>query len=206
MAVQLPTLGRSRVGIALTQYNQPPRRKIHRISIDKIIRWRVVASTTPIWLLFDRGPYVGLILAVITTFFLIAVGIPLIIAFTWRHNSDAHEQSEHALRFHDVVGLRVHNPHRHAERQGSGDPNSVADRGSFHRHDGFRPGAALRLAKYRLTKHRLYRRSILICLQPAKIDDSQSAEFRLDPSRHRRCIGTKGRSKRSIIENLKSSR
>jgi len=84
----------------LTPQNQAPQEKLHPIVYRLMVglaAWIVLS----IWLLFDRGSYVGLILAVITTFFLIAVGIPLIIAFTWRHNSDARERSEHAIRFHE---------------------------------------------------------------------------------------------------------
>lgn len=84
----------------LAQYNQPPQEKLHPIiyrSIIGLAAWLVLS----IWLLFDRGAYVGLTLAVITAFFFIAVGIPVIIAFTWRHNSGIRESSEHALRFRD---------------------------------------------------------------------------------------------------------
>ena len=84
----------------LTRHNQAPKEKLHPIIYRLIIglaAWLVLS----IWLLFDRGSYVVLILAVITTFFFIAVGVPLIIAFTWWHNSGAREQSEHAIRFRE---------------------------------------------------------------------------------------------------------
>jgi hypothetical protein len=45
-----------------------------------------------VWLLFSRGSYEGLTLAVITLFFAVLVGIPLLLWLTWRHNAAPHEQ------------------------------------------------------------------------------------------------------------------
>ena len=41
-----------------------------------------------IWLLFDSGAYVGLILTMIAAFFVIMVGIPTLIWLSWRHNTE----------------------------------------------------------------------------------------------------------------------
>lgn len=46
--------------------------------------WLVVSA----WALFSRGTYEGLTLSVITLFFLVLVGIPLILWLTWRHNTE----------------------------------------------------------------------------------------------------------------------
>jgi hypothetical protein len=46
-----------------------------------------------VWLLFSRGSYEGLTLAVITLFFSVLVGIPLILWLTWRRNAAPHEQN-----------------------------------------------------------------------------------------------------------------
>jgi hypothetical protein len=84
----------------LTRPKPAPNDKLHPIVYRLIIglaAWLVLS----IWLLFDRGSYVVLILAVITTFFFIAVGVPLMIAFTWWHNSGAREPSAHAIRFRE---------------------------------------------------------------------------------------------------------
>src|SRR5262245_57821554 len=45
--------------------------------------WFVVS----IWLLFSRGNYEGLTLSIITLFFIVLVGIPLLLWLTWRHNT-----------------------------------------------------------------------------------------------------------------------
>jgi hypothetical protein len=47
-----------------------------------------------IWVFFDRGAYFGLTLAMITVFFVIAVGIPVLIWKTWQHNAPADETRE----------------------------------------------------------------------------------------------------------------
>jgi len=55
--------------------------------------WLVLSA----WAFFNRSPYVGLILAVVTLFFVIAVGIPLLIGKTWQHNappSETHPPTE----------------------------------------------------------------------------------------------------------------
>ena len=50
-----------------------------------------------IWLLFSRGNYEGLTLSVITLFFIVLVGIPLLLWLTWRHNTP--EQNGNAAPF-----------------------------------------------------------------------------------------------------------
>ena len=59
-------------------------------SIVALTVWLVLS----VWLFFDRGAYVGLTLAMITVFFVIAVGIPLLIWKTWQHNAPAEETRE----------------------------------------------------------------------------------------------------------------
>jgi hypothetical protein len=46
-----------------------------------------------IWALFDRGSYVGLTLGIITLFFLVIVGIPVLLWLTWRRNTPSDEQN-----------------------------------------------------------------------------------------------------------------
>ena len=46
-----------------------------------------------IWFLFGGGTYVGLILAMITVFFVILVAIPSLIWLTWRRNSEPDAQN-----------------------------------------------------------------------------------------------------------------
>lgn len=82
----------------LSRHDQAPQEKLHPILYRLIIGlavWLVVS----IWLLFDRGSYVGLNLAMITMFFVVVVGIPVIIAFTWWRNSGVRERGEYAMSF-----------------------------------------------------------------------------------------------------------
>jgi len=59
-------------------------------SMIALTAWLVLS----IWVFFDRGAYVGLTLVMITVFFVIAVGIPLLIWKTWQHNAPADETRE----------------------------------------------------------------------------------------------------------------
>ena len=47
-----------------------------------------------VWVFFNSGPYIGLTLAMITVFFVIIVGIPLLIWKTWQHNAPPEETRE----------------------------------------------------------------------------------------------------------------
>jgi len=53
-------------------------------SIVGLTIWLVLS----VWALFSRGVYVGLTLSVITLFFVVLVGIPVILWLTWRHNTE----------------------------------------------------------------------------------------------------------------------
>jgi len=73
-----------------TRHNVPVHDELHPLIYRSIIGltiWLVVS----IWALFNRGSYVGLTLGIITLFFLVIVGIPLLLWLTWRRNmpSDA---------------------------------------------------------------------------------------------------------------------
>jgi Mn2+/Fe2+ NRAMP family transporter len=54
-----------------------------------------------VWVLFSRGTYEGLTLSVITLFFLILVGIPVLLWLTWRRNTDPKGQHGFVAPFHD---------------------------------------------------------------------------------------------------------
>jgi len=65
---------------------QPSNDELHPLvyrSIIALTLWLVLSA----WALFSRGTYEGLTLSVITLFFLVLVGIPLILWLTWRHNT-----------------------------------------------------------------------------------------------------------------------
>ena len=53
-----------------------------------------------IWFFFGDGANVGLILAMITVFFIIVTGIQTLIWLSWRHNAPSAAEA-HAERYHD---------------------------------------------------------------------------------------------------------
>jgi amino acid transporter len=59
-----------------------------------LIAWLVLS----VWVLFGSGAYVGLILTMITVFFVIVTGIPTLIWLSWRHNTNPEAQG-HAESF-----------------------------------------------------------------------------------------------------------
>jgi hypothetical protein len=54
-----------------------------------------------VWVLFSRGSYEGLTLSVITLFFTVLVGIPILLWLTWRRNAAPYEQSRIPAPFHE---------------------------------------------------------------------------------------------------------
>jgi len=56
-------------------------------SVYRTIIALTVSLVLSAWTFFNRGAYAELILAVVTLFFAIAVGIPLLIGKTWQHNA-----------------------------------------------------------------------------------------------------------------------
>ena len=75
-----------------------PNDELHPLIYQSIVGltiWLVLS----IWALFSRGAYVGLILAVITLFFLVAVGIPALIWLTWRRNAGLNAQHDYVPSF-----------------------------------------------------------------------------------------------------------
>lgn len=52
-----------------------------------------------VWLLFSRGEYEGVTLSVITLFFAILIGIPLLLWLSWRRNTDPNEQHGYIAPF-----------------------------------------------------------------------------------------------------------
>ncbi|HET9716347.1 MAG TPA: hypothetical protein VFP60_09210 [Pseudolabrys sp.] len=54
-----------------------------------------------VWALFSRGTYAGVTVIVVTLFFLVAVGIPVLIWLTWRRNSEPDVQRADATPFRE---------------------------------------------------------------------------------------------------------
>ena len=80
--------------------NAPVHDELHPLVYRTLVGLTVwlVAS---IWLLFDRGTYVGLNLAVITVFFVILAAIPLLLALIWRRNRASDERGPERQGFRD---------------------------------------------------------------------------------------------------------
>jgi hypothetical protein len=51
------------------------------------------------WALFSRGAYEGVTLSVITLFFIVLVGIPVILWLTWQRNTDLNEQHDNVAPY-----------------------------------------------------------------------------------------------------------
>jgi hypothetical protein len=56
-----------------------------------------------VWMLFSRGEYEDLTLSVITLFFVILIGIPVLLWLTWRHNISANERHNYVAPFGEWV-------------------------------------------------------------------------------------------------------
>ena len=71
---------------------------IYRFIVGLTI-WLVLS----VWVLFGRGAYEGLTLSVITLFFVILIGIPVLLWLTWRRNIDPNEQHNHSAPFSEWI-------------------------------------------------------------------------------------------------------
>jgi hypothetical protein len=54
-----------------------------------------------VWALFSRGAYEGVTLSVITLFFVVLVGIPVVLWLTWRRNTDPNEQHDNVAPYRE---------------------------------------------------------------------------------------------------------
>lgn len=80
--------------------NVPRRGGLHPL-VYKTIMGLTIWLVLSVWLLFDRGQYVSLNLAIITAFFLVLVGIPVMLWLTWRREASETEWDGAANRFRD---------------------------------------------------------------------------------------------------------
>jgi hypothetical protein len=82
------------------RHNRPTHDELHPFVYRAIIGltiWLILS----VWMLFSRGAYESLTLSVITLFFLVLVGIPLLLWRIWQRNSDPSEQHGHDAPFRD---------------------------------------------------------------------------------------------------------
>lgn len=118
---------------------QPPvhdelRPLVYRTLVGLTI-WLVVS----IWLLFDRGHYVRPNLAVITAFFLIVVGVPLLLSLTSRRNCTGAERATELQKFREWAACEFSTWTGSLSGPRGRDADPVADRRGRHRHDNLRP-------------------------------------------------------------------
>ncbi len=79
------------------RHNRPLHEELHPLVYRAMVGltiWLVLS----IWVFFDSRAYVGLMLAMITVFFLIIVGIPTLIWLTWRRNTPTPDESAESIR------------------------------------------------------------------------------------------------------------
>jgi hypothetical protein len=72
------------------RHNRPTNDELHPLvyrSILGLTIWLVLSA----WVLFSRGEYEGLTLSIITLFFVILTGIPVLLWLTWRRNARPNE-------------------------------------------------------------------------------------------------------------------
>jgi hypothetical protein len=101
----------------LVAHNKPVFEHLHRriyTAAIGLVAWYALAA----WLLFDRKDDIGLPLAMVSVFLLVAVLLPLALAFVWKRHPLPHQQHPHQLSFHDwsvgdfaVWGARLHGTH-----------------------------------------------------------------------------------------------
>jgi hypothetical protein len=75
------------------RHNRPTDDELHPRVYEAMIGLTIWLLLS-IWFLFDRGAYLGLILAMITVLFLIISGIPTLIWLTWRRNAKTAENRD----------------------------------------------------------------------------------------------------------------
>ena len=123
------------------RYNRPANDELHPWIYRAIVGltiWLVLS----VWALFSRGAYEGLTLSVITLFFVILVGIPVILWLTWREISIPPNNMGISRRSTGVPVVR--NLDRRRQRPRSIDANPAADRSRRLRHDNLRPDVPVR--------------------------------------------------------------
>ncbi len=84
------------------RHNRPTNDELHPFVYQSLIAltlWLVLS----VWVFFDRGGYVGLALAVVTLFFLIAVGIPVVLWLAWRRSCAPSDRTQTGERFDEWV-------------------------------------------------------------------------------------------------------
>ena len=80
------------------QHDRQTNDELHPViyrSLVGLTIWLVLS----VWVLFTRGEYEGLNLSIITVFFLVLIGIPVLLWVTWRRNIHANERHGFTLPF-----------------------------------------------------------------------------------------------------------
>lgn len=82
------------------RHNRPVNDALHPLVYRTMIAltvWLVLS----IWVLFDRGGYVGLAFAMVTLFFVVIVAIPLLLWLAWRKAADPRDLPHDTNAFRD---------------------------------------------------------------------------------------------------------
>lgn len=80
------------------RHNQPINEELHPL-VYKTMVGLIVWLVLSVWALFDRGAYIGLILAMVTVIFLAIMGIPTLIWLTWqRRAADTQHEPDESFR------------------------------------------------------------------------------------------------------------
>jgi hypothetical protein len=80
--------------------DRPLRRRLHPVVYDIAIGL-IILFTVSAWLVFDRKADTELPLSMITMFFVIAIGIPAIIARVWRRKADLSAADRRIVTFRE---------------------------------------------------------------------------------------------------------
>ena len=79
-----------------------PNEELHPLIYQSIVGltiWLVLS----VWALFSRGAYIGLTLSVITLFFVVLLGIPLLLWLTWRRHIASNDQHNYSALFSEWI-------------------------------------------------------------------------------------------------------
>jgi hypothetical protein len=88
-------VGRRHMELAMATYPLPVPHNRRTNELHPLVYRAMIGLTIwlvlSVWALFSRGAYEGVTLSVITLFFVVLVGIPVILWLTWRRNTDLND-------------------------------------------------------------------------------------------------------------------
>jgi hypothetical protein len=127
------------------RYTRPAASMVRRAPVDyshRRSRSRCLAPVLSATLSGNPTPSTTVTLSVITLFFLILVGIPVILSLSWRRNTDPNERHGYIAHPRMECPL-VRDLDRQRQRPRGCNANFVTDRGGRLRHDDLRVGVSV---------------------------------------------------------------